>query len=309
MKAAHSFYKDVFYAPTSPSPDVRDLLRERLDTLLDECDQVMDNADYGQTIHDLDDFMLIAGKKILQEVMQQKLQERIEQAEQKTENKQCPQCKKTQYQNKKTKTIGSAHGHLTLCRRYCHCIRCETYSYPVEATLGLDKSYTNGLNRLISRCCDLWSYRLAADNLQELCGIGLSHTTVGEIAANTADEIAAEMANRSEEIRNDFQKAKGDTEFYADGTFVHIRNDDDNKAEWKEMKVGAFAKRERGECAAPSEWNTRKLPEPTVVSAFAAIADKEEFQERCQSERRRWGVGGVSSAFRHTKEWSAKAVI
>ena len=45
-------------SPTSPSPDVRGLLRERLDTLLDECNQVMDNADYGQTIHDLDDFIL-----------------------------------------------------------------------------------------------------------------------------------------------------------------------------------------------------------------------------------------------------------
>jgi len=79
---------------TPPSPDVRDLLHERLNILLDECNQVMDNAAYGQTIHDLDDFMLIAGKKFLQEVMQQKLHERIERAEQKPENKQCPQCKK-----------------------------------------------------------------------------------------------------------------------------------------------------------------------------------------------------------------------
>jgi len=60
-------------SPTSPSPDVRDLLHERLDTLLNECNQVMDNADYGQTIHDLEDLILVAGKKFLQEVMQQKL--------------------------------------------------------------------------------------------------------------------------------------------------------------------------------------------------------------------------------------------
>jgi hypothetical protein len=148
----------------------------------------------------------------------------------------------------------------------------------------------------------LWSYRLAADNLQELCGIDLSHTTVGEIADDTADEIAARMENRSEEIRNAFQKAKGDGEFYADGTFVHIRNDV-GKAEWREMKVGAFAKRERGWPATPSEWNTRKLPKPTVVSAFAAIANKEEFQEMCQSMRRRLGVGGVSSALGDGAKW------
>ena len=32
------------------------------------------------------------------------------------------------------------------------------------------------------------------------------------------------------------------------------------------------------------------------MSAFAAIVDKEEFQELCQPERRRLGVGNVSSA-------------
>jgi len=67
----------------------------RLDSLLSECDQVMDDAAFGQTIHDLDGFLLIAGKKFLQEVFQQKLQERIEQVQQQPETKRCPQCKKT----------------------------------------------------------------------------------------------------------------------------------------------------------------------------------------------------------------------
>ena len=37
-------------SPTLP-PSVRDLLVERLDALLHDCDQVMDNADYGQTLY------------------------------------------------------------------------------------------------------------------------------------------------------------------------------------------------------------------------------------------------------------------
>jgi len=56
------------------------------------------------------------------------------------------------------------------------------------------------------------------------------------------------------------------------------------------MKVGVLAKRKRGESAASSEWETRTLPKPTVVSAFAVIESKEEFLERCQNERRRVGV-------------------
>ena len=77
-----------------PSENIRDILVERLDTLLAECDQVMDNAAYGQIVHDLDDFLLIAGKKFLKELYQEKLQERIKQAEQQAETKQCSDCKK-----------------------------------------------------------------------------------------------------------------------------------------------------------------------------------------------------------------------
>ena len=42
--------------------------------------------------------------------------------------------------------------------------------------------------------------------------------------------------------------------------------------EWlREMKVGAFVKRERGDGSTPEECGTRELPKPTAVSAFAAI--------------------------------------
>jgi hypothetical protein len=165
----------------------------------------------------------------------------------------------------------------------------------------LARRYSTGLKRLAARCCGLGSYRLAADNLLELCGIHLSHTTVGEIAQETADEIAERLKDNAA-IRNDFQKAKGEVEFQTDGTCVHIRNEED-KPEWREMRVGSFDKRECSESAEPSEWATRPLSEPTVVSAFAAIESKEEFQIRCQDERRRIGVGGVASSLGDGALW------
>ena len=69
------------------------------------------------------------------------------------------------------------------------------------------------------------------------------------------------------------------------------------------MRCGAFAKREQGASATPEEYETREVPKPTVVSAFAAIETKEVFQERCQHERRRVGVGGVSSALGDGAAW------
>jgi hypothetical protein len=67
--------------------------------------------------------------------------------------------------------------------------------------------------------------------------------------------IRETLADNSD-VRNDFQKAKGAVEFYADGVFVHIRNDED-KAEYREMKVAALAKRLFGERATPSNRNLR----------------------------------------------------
>ena len=76
------------------SPDVRALLHEKLDALLADCEKVAANAAYGQTVHDLDDFLFLEGRKFLNEVYQQKLQEQIEQVESTPDTKQCPHCKK-----------------------------------------------------------------------------------------------------------------------------------------------------------------------------------------------------------------------
>ena len=97
-------------------------------------------------------------------------------------------------------------------------------------------------------------------------------------------------------------KRKGETEFYVDGTCIHILNDAGEPV-YGEMKVGEFIKRERSDGCTPEECGTRELLEPTVVSAFAAIENKEEFQKRCQNERRRLGVGGVTSALGDGALW------
>jgi hypothetical protein len=262
----------------------------------------MDHAAYGRTLHDLDDSFCTKGQEFLQEVFKQKLQERIERTETTTEGKQCPHCKKkTKVQYTKPKTLTTSNGQITIHRRYRHCSSCGKSFFPVDVTFGADTSYTIGLTRVVSRCCGLWSYRLAADTLNELCGVTLSHTTIGTIASPTADEMAARLLNNPD-VRTDFQKAVGETEFYADGVFAHVRNEFD-VAEWREFKVGTFAKRRRGVSALPSEWHTRKLPEPSVVAAFAAIVDKEGFQERCQTMRRCLGVGGMSSTLGDGAKW------
>ena len=56
------------------SNDIHALLHEQLEAMLSECEHVMNNAAYGQTINHLDSFLLVEGRKFIREVLRQKLQ-------------------------------------------------------------------------------------------------------------------------------------------------------------------------------------------------------------------------------------------
>jgi hypothetical protein len=71
------------------SSALRSVFYEKFDALLDECNQVIDNAEFGQTFHGLDGFFCTKGHTFLQEVFQEKLQKRIEHVQTIDEAKHC----------------------------------------------------------------------------------------------------------------------------------------------------------------------------------------------------------------------------
>src|SRR5215467_9540554 len=94
-----------------------------------------------------------------------------------------------------SRIVVTANNHVRLHRRYRRCTHCKHHSFPVDVTLGLATGYTDGLLRLAARCCGYWSYQDSADNLEEFCGIHLSHTTLGTLAGKTAEELSAQIAD------------------------------------------------------------------------------------------------------------------
>jgi hypothetical protein len=83
------------------SPELRSLLHEKLDALLDECNLVMDNAKHGRAFRDLDDFFCTIGQDFLKEVYQETLQERTNNTDAVPETPQCPDCKKKRVTTKR----------------------------------------------------------------------------------------------------------------------------------------------------------------------------------------------------------------
>ncbi|GHT43856.1 hypothetical protein FACS189443_7360 [Planctomycetales bacterium] len=79
-----------------PPVDANAFLRERLEALIQEFDQVGDNAPQGQILNNLDAFLFVNGRKFLTEFLQSKMQERINRAEKSADTRECPQCKKNE---------------------------------------------------------------------------------------------------------------------------------------------------------------------------------------------------------------------
>lgn len=160
--------------------------------------------------------------------------------------------------------------------------------YVVDERLGLRGRYSPNAQRLICLAAGSWSYDLAAERLEEFCGLNVSDTTIRELGQEHGAR-ANEWLREEPAAVKEFREATGDVEFTTDGTCV-------NTAEgWREMKVGIFSKRDRGESAAPPEWETRNLPAPKTRIAFAAIEDCDSFGSRWKAWRKRLGIPDTSA--------------
>jgi len=81
-----------------------------------------------------------------------------------------------------------------------------------------------------------------------------------------------------------FATAAGDIEFQTDGTMVNTWEG------WREMRLGIFAKRQRGRPAAAPAWDTRRLPAPHARVLFGGIETAEHFGPRIRRWAGRLGI-------------------
>ena len=168
-------------------------------------------------------------------------------------------------------------------RPYTECLPCRNLACVADARLGLDGRYTVGLRRLAVKAGTILSFDKAAEHLEEFCGIKLSDNTIRDLCQKEA--VPMGRWQRTNPAANaDFIAAQGDVEFTTDGTCVNTTDG------WREMRVGIFAKRERGESVHPDQWDTRKLPKPHASVAFAGIENKEQFRKHWNGWARRLGV-------------------
>ena len=154
----------------------------------------------------------------------------------------------------------TALGAVVVWRTYFACRACGLGGYLADTWLGLEGYLTRGAIRLICLLGGQGSFAIAARLLGECCGWKVSDERIRQACQAEATPIA-EFRAASPAVAEAFAAAAGDIEFQTDAAKVNTTGG------WRDMKIGIFARRERGEPAAPADWDKRDLPAPTTMVA------------------------------------------
>jgi hypothetical protein len=174
-------------------------------------------------------------------------------------------------------------GDACLDRLYLACPRCGESRHPLDQRLGVCGYVTPQARRLLSLAGASWSFACAAEHLLEFCGLRTCDQTVRKVCFEEAG-LLADWLHRDPAVGEGFRQAPGDAEFYTDGTMVNTWEG------WREMRLGVFARRQRGSPASADNWDSRHLPKPHARVLFGAIEAAERFGPRFRAWAGRLGI-------------------
>jgi hypothetical protein len=143
-------------------------------------------------------------------------------------------------------------------------------SYTTDRILGLEGFLKRQATRLVCLLGGQNSFAASERLLIECCGWKISDERIRQACQAESTRITGFRAN-SPDVAQTFADAAGDIEFQTDAAKVNTTEG------WRDMKIGIFARRERGEPATPADWDKRHLPAPTTRFAFAAIETIDDF--------------------------------
>jgi hypothetical protein len=166
--------------------------------------------------------------------------------------------------------VKTALGKIVLWRAYFACRACGLGGYFVDRILGLEGFLTRQATRLVCLLGGQKSFAAAEQLLAECCGWKVSDETIRQTCRAESTRIIDFRAD-SPAVAAAFTAAAGDVEFQTDAAKVNTIGG------WRDMKIGIFARRERGEPVTSAEWDDRDLPRPTTRFAFAAIESIDDF--------------------------------
>jgi hypothetical protein len=150
------------------------------------------------------------------------------------------------FKGQRERRIVTLHGDLLLNRAYYWCSRCRSGFCPLDATLRVPRGQVSvSVRALACRFSALLPYGKAARELELVCGVHLSNSTLQRISRQTGNELANEWRKRQEAVwAGSFEptiKAPKQMHVSMDGVMAHVGGI------WREVKLGvSFVRGKKG---------------------------------------------------------------
>jgi hypothetical protein len=167
-------------------------------------------------------------------------------------------------------------------RRYFHCDDCGQGDFGADRVLGVAGYVTRGACRMACLLGVQHSFLKAERALVEVAGWELDDNTIRQLCHATAAEASASREERA--TAEAFAQAEGDRELQIDAGKVNTPEG------WRDVKVGVFARRQRGEPTTAHAWDERDLRPPAVRAVVAAVEEAAAFGPRLEAEAGRLGL-------------------
>lgn len=170
--------------------------------------------------------------------------------------------------------------------------------------LGLQQRFSRVVQRHCCRLAADVSFAKTREHLQAMLGVSIAAETVRTVVESHGRAMAR-FQPHDEVSAAAFRRAKGEVEFAVDAGKVNTREEG-----WKDLKIAVISKREAGTSATPPQWQDDRLPEATMVLAFAMIATAKVFRRSWRAPLRRLGVtaGAAVHALGDGAAWIWKSV-
>jgi len=182
---------------------------------------------------------------------------------------------KARYKAEPVRSVVTLHGEEPIARAYYYCSSCRRGFYPIDEVLGLGRGQCSTYVRALAcRFASYLPFALAARELELVCGIKLSASSLQRIAKQTGREIGREWEDRQRLLWEQEPEPAGrvpeQLHVSMDGVMAHV------DGMWREVKLGVCYERadERG---------------TTRASYYATLANSAQFGQRLRTLAHRAG--------------------
>jgi hypothetical protein len=193
--------------------------------------------------------------------------------------------------------VKTALGAVRLWRCHGYCRSCGQPEFAADRVLGVDGWLTPRARRMACLAGVQAPFRQGERLLSELAGWSIDAET---LRRHCHAEAARARAGRGERggLPGQFRQAPGERELQVDAGKVNTPDG------WRDVKVAAFACRQRGKPATADDYQQRELPAPAARAVVAAVEEAQAFGRRCAAEAERLGLSAADlSVLGDGAEW------